>query len=158
MPKNPWEWLYERQSQPLKEYVLDEVAKYLAVAVEQFPPQIHEWEREDLRARYAPVLAQASGAPSAHVLRLALQLYRWDLERDVERIDAYLARGHYEELGTFGALEKETALFLWNYWMDQTLAFKEYAQGKFTWRELLGLADRLETRLVGNPPPMVTLH
>ena len=53
------------------------------------------------------------------------------------------------ELGEFTPLEQDTALFLWRYWVDQTLAFKEYARDKFLWRELLGLSERLEAALGG---------
>ncbi len=33
VPKNPYEWLYAREAQPLKAYVLDAVAERLAAAV-----------------------------------------------------------------------------------------------------------------------------
>ena len=147
LQRNPFEWLYERQAQPLKEYVLDEIARSLAEGAERFPPAIEEWESPAVRARWDAVVSQPPGPLPRHVRRLALRLYRWELERDVEAIDRYLAQGHFEELGTFTALEQDTALFLWRYWVDQTLAFKEYARDKFLWRELLGLADRLESQL-----------
>lgn len=148
LKRNPFEWLYERTSQPLAEYVLDEVAKTLEQAARAFPPHIEEWESESTRARWDAVLSQPSGPLPRHVLRLSLRLYRWELERDVERIDRYLEGGHYAEYGEFNPLEVDTALFLWRYWVDQTLAFKEYAQEKFTWRQLLGIWERLQTALV----------
>lgn len=147
MSKNPYEWLYETTSQPLKGYVLDEVARHLAAAVESFPPVIENWEREDLRARFEPLLARAGGRPKSAVVRTALRLFRWEMERDFEAIDRYMAGGHWQERG-LGADELETAVFLWRYWTDETLAFKEYAQGKFRWSELVALADRLESRLL----------
>lgn len=151
---NPWAWLYERESQPLKAYVLDRVAEHLAEAVERFPPPIEWWERADLQDRFDPVLEQVRGRPDDRVVRFALKLYRWELERDVERIDRYLAGGHESEF-SLGALERETALFLWQYFVDQTLAFKEMAKGKFRQTELLGLADRLDSRLLGHPSIIV---
>jgi hypothetical protein len=157
VPKNPYEWLYEREAQPLKSYVLDEVAKLLAAAVEAFPPTIEDWEREDLRQRFEPLLRRVQGRPDVRVVRCALQLFRWEIERDVERIDGYMRGEHWREHG-LGPDELETAIFLWQFWLDQTLAFKEYAQEKFTRKELLGLADRLDTRLVEAPPPSVERH
>lgn len=147
LQRNPYEWLYERTSQPLAEYVLDEVAKSLVTVGREFPPHIDEWEDDAARMKWDAVLSQPAGPLPAHVLRLSLRLYRWELERDVERIDRYLAHGHFSELGSFTTLEQDTALFLWRYWVDQTLAFKEYARDKFTWRQLLGLADRLDSSL-----------
>ena len=150
MPPNPWEHLYEAQSQPLEAYVLDEVAKALAKAVDEFPPVVEDWERLDERDRWQPVLSQVKGRPAREVVRLALKLYRWDLERAYDTTDAYMSTEGYREHVEPG-LMLETALFLWRHWMDQTLAFKDYAQDKFRWSELVGLADRLESRLLGAP-------
>lgn len=147
MAKNQYQWLYDTQTQPLKTYVLDEVAKLLAGAVEQWPPKLEQWEREDQRARFEPLLAQVREPPGQRVIAAALQLYRWELEREVELIDRYMRGEHWQE-HRLGPMELETVLFLWQYWTDQTLAFKEYAQGKFRQSELLGLADRLESRLL----------
>lgn len=146
---NPFEWLYERTPKPLSEYVLDEVAKTLTTAAVEFPPYIEEWEDEAARRRWDAVLSQPPGRLPRHVLRLALKMYRWELERDVEQIDNYLSQGHFAELGAFTPLEEDTALFIWRYWVDQTLAFKEYAQDKFTWKQLLGIANRLDLALLG---------
>lgn len=159
MARNPYEWLYERQSQPLEEFVLDEVTKVFARAVESFPPEIEYWEREDLRLRYEPVLAQR-GRPADRVVRLALKLLRWEILREVEEIDRYLAGGHDSEYD-LGPLERETALFLWNHWVNELLSFLDIAQGKFSRRRLLGLVERLESRLLPGPvvlPPATAMR
>ncbi len=149
MAKNPYEWIYERQAQPLKEYVLDEVTKLLAHAIEEFPPRIEEWEREDIRRRFEPLLAEARGRPERAVIRVALTLFRWELDRDVLAIDDYMRneRWQAEELSP---RDRELAIFLWQHWTEQTLSFKDYAGDKFRWAELRSLGDRLETRLLGN--------
>ena len=152
MPKNPYEWLYERQRQPLKEYVLDEVSKRLAQTAQEFPPAIEEWERDAQRQRFEPLLARARGRPREEVLRCALKLYRWELRRDHDAIDHYMRGGHHAALG-LSSDELETAIFLWQNWYEQTLAFKEYVQEKFLWSELAALAERLEARLLGGAPP-----
>lgn len=155
MPRNPYEWLYQSESQPLKSFVLDEVAKLLAAAVESFPPIIEEWERPEMRERFEPLLARVRGRPSDASVKIALRLYRWELEREVEAIDAWMRGEHWRETGA-GPEDLELALFLWHFWVDQTFAFKEFAQGKFAQHELLGLADRLDTRLVGQASALRT--
>lgn len=154
VPSNPWEWLYEREAQPLKAYVLDEVARQLAAAVERFPPDIDAFERPEVERRFALVLAENRGRPSLPCVRVALKLYRWDLEREIELIDRYVKGGHLEAEAHLSRLEWELAQLLWQYWLDQTLAFSEYAQGKFRRAELTGLADRLWQRLVTDESPL----
>jgi len=153
MAMNPYEWLYATESQPLKEYVLDEVAKHLAKAVEHFPPAIEEWENDELRLRFEAIVARGIRRPALDVVRVGLKLYRWELERDLEAIDRYVRGERGAELGLADE-DVELALFLYRFWMDQTLAFKEYAGNKFRWSELLGLADRLDSRLVNQQSPL----
>lgn len=154
MAKNPYEWIYERQSQPLKEYVLDEVAKTLAQAVEEFPPIIEEWEREDLRLRFEPMLLALKGRrPELNVVRVALTLFRLELDRDVVAIDDYMRNERWAAEG-LSLVDREQAVFLWQFWTEQVLVFKDYAADKFKWSELMGLADRLEKRLVEDQSPL----
>jgi hypothetical protein len=51
-------------------------------------------------------------------------------------------------------LEREQAIFLWQFWTEQTLVFKNYAGNKFKWALLMGLADRLGKRLVEEQSPL----
>jgi myo-inositol-1(or 4)-monophosphatase len=67
--------------------------------------------------------------------------------RKVEQIDAYLRGGHHDAEFGLDHDGLETAIFLWQHWWNETLAFKEYAKGKFTWRELPPLAEKLASRL-----------
>lgn len=153
MAKNPYEWIYERESQPLKAYVLDEVAKMLAKAVEAFPPPIESWEREDLRVRFEPLLTRPPERPSLAVVTEALRLYRWELDRDVLATDDYVRNEKWRE-AKLEPPDFELAVFLWQYWTEQTLAFKDYAGNKFRWAELMGLADRLDVQLVHRMSPL----
>lgn len=153
MARTPWEWLYERQAQPLKTYVLDEIAALLARVVEEFPPDIEDWESLEGRARFEPLLKRHHERPEPAVVRVALRLYRWELERDVGAIDEYMRHERWQERG-LNADQLELAIFLWRYWLEQTLSFKEYAGDKFRWSELTGLADRLERRLVEEESPL----
>lgn len=82
-----WDYLYERQAQPVKEYVLDRFAEELARELEGWPPPELEWESEAERARWS---AGAAAHPRDDVLRLALEVARLDLAREFERMDAHL--------------------------------------------------------------------
>lgn len=82
-----WDYLYERQAQPVKEYVLDRFAEELARELEAWPPPEVEWESQAERARWS---AGAAAHPRDDVLRLALEVARLDLAREFERMDAYL--------------------------------------------------------------------
>jgi len=143
-----WDWLYERQPQPLKAWVLDQVARELARAVEEFPPHVEEWERPEQRARFEPVFEAVRGRPGSGPVRLALRLLRLEIARDYEQIDRIMTGGEADGLAAPG-LQHELAVFLWQHWLDQVLAFGEFAQGKFRRAELAGLVDRLEARLLG---------
>lgn len=147
MKPNPYAWLYEKQSHPLKEWVLDEVAKVLIDAVENFPPQVEEWERPDLKERFAPLLEEIKPPLNRDALRLALKLFRWEIEREYELIDSYM-RGHHHQEYRLDAQNLELALFLWHLFTDQMLAFMEVGTGKFLRKEMLGLVERLESRLL----------
>jgi hypothetical protein len=84
-----WDFLHDRQRQPVKQYVLDRFGAELADELRAWPPAVLEWSSEAERARWA------SGAvehPRDDVVRLALELARLDLAREFEQMDAFLAR------------------------------------------------------------------
>jgi len=84
-----WDFLHERQSQPVKEYVLERFGAELAEELRAWPPAELEWTSEAERARWA---AGAAAPPRDDVVRLALELARLDLARDFEGLEAHLAR------------------------------------------------------------------
>ncbi len=82
-----WDFLYDRQRQPVKAYVLGRFAEELARELAAWPPPFVEWVSEELRARWA---AGAAERPRDDVVRFALELARLDLLRDFEEIDRRL--------------------------------------------------------------------
>ncbi len=84
-----WDFLYDRQRQPVKEYVLDRFGAELADELRAWPPAELEWSSEAERDRWA---AGAVARPRDEVLRLALQVARLDLAREFEQVDGLLAR------------------------------------------------------------------
>jgi hypothetical protein len=84
-----WDFLYERQKQPVKEYVVERFAELLARELQAWPPAGLEWESEEQRVRWR---AGAATHPRDEVLRLALEAARLDLAREYEALEALLAR------------------------------------------------------------------
>ena len=82
-----WDFLYDRQRQPVKVWVLDQFAEALAEELRAWPPPVIDWVTEELRARWA---AGAAERPREDVLRFALELARLDLLRDFEEVDRRL--------------------------------------------------------------------
>jgi hypothetical protein len=81
------DWLYERQKQPIKQYLLERFAGQLADELSAWPPADLEWETEALQRRWQ---AGAAGRPGERVVRYALELARLDLRRQWEEIDRRL--------------------------------------------------------------------
>jgi len=82
-----WDFLYDRQRQPVKAYVLERFAEELAAELAAWPPPFLDWVSEELRARYAE---GAAAKPRDDVVRFALEVGRLDLLREFEEIDRRL--------------------------------------------------------------------
>ena len=82
-----WDFLYDRQRQPVKAYVLGRFAEELARELAAWPPPFIEWVSDELRARWA---AGAAEKPRDDVVRFALELARLDLLREFEEIERRL--------------------------------------------------------------------
>jgi hypothetical protein len=140
-----WDFLAGHKAQELKDWVLDQVADRLAAELRAFPPPL-EWIDLSLQRRYRDVLARPS-IPEARTLRVACELSRREMLRDFELIDAFWRSGAFREhLPT--ELEEATARFVSGWLVDAALEFQEAAQGKFSRRELVGLVERVEDRLL----------
>jgi hypothetical protein len=83
-----WDHLYDRQKQPVKQFVLEKFAEELAAEVAAWPPAQLEWTSEDLRRRYQ---AGTAAPPREPVIRLALEVARLDLRHAFEEIDRLVA-------------------------------------------------------------------
>ena len=152
MSSSRWDWLYEVRSRPIKEFVLDRVARELGDEIDAWPPRIESWESEEARRRFQPLMEGRAGRPPKGPLRLALRLARWDLQREFERVDAYMTSGHHRDDAP-GPYDVDLAMFIWRYLVDQVLAFKEQAGMGFSRDDLCTVIDRLEKRLVESAEP-----
>lgn len=116
-----WDFLYDREKQPVKEWVLERLADELARDVSGWPPPL-AWTSEELRTRFAAALAER---PREAVLRRGLELARRDLERDLEGYEQLSAEGvEHRTPGEQAALQL-VARFV----CEKCLSLKEEAEG-----------------------------
>jgi hypothetical protein len=137
-----FDFLYDRQRQPVKAYILERFAEELARELASWPPPFVEWVSEDLRRRFA---AGAAERPREDVLRFALELSRLDLARAFEELDRRLA----EDAHRLKTPAEEASLHLLvRLVTEKCLGLKEHAEGARLRREdLVAMLDDVERRL-----------
>jgi hypothetical protein len=137
-----WDFLYDRQKQPVKSYVLGRFSEELARELADWPPPVLDWVDDDLRRRWS---AGAAGRPREDVVRFALEIARLDLLREFEEIDRRLAaEGHRLQ----SPAERAALHLLVRLVTERCLALKEHAEGARIARgELAAMLDDVERRL-----------
>lgn len=137
-----WDFLYDRQKEPVKAYLLERFAEELAREIEAWPPPFVEWVSEDLRRRWE---AGAAERPREDVVRFALELARLDLLREFEEVDRRLRA----EAGRLRTPAEEAAVHLLvRLVTEKCLGLKEHAHGARIRREdLAEMLGRVERRL-----------
>ncbi|WP_242345024.1 hypothetical protein [Anaeromyxobacter terrae] len=137
-----FDFLYEREKQPVKAYVLERFAGELARELEAWPPPFLDWVSEELRARWA---AGAAERPRDDVLRFALEIARQDLLRDFEGVERRLAEGAHRLQSPAEAASLHLLVRLLT---EKCLGLKEHAEGARIRREdLVAMLDDVERRL-----------
>ena len=138
-----WDHLYDREKQPVKDVILERFAEELAERLGSWPPPEVEWVTEDLRRRWA---AGLEGAPRGEVLRLALELARFDLLREHEAF-AEGMRNRAPRACQNPADEAALQLLVL-YVTEECLSLKEWAEGaRLSRADLAGAIDLAERRL-----------
>lgn len=136
-----YDWLYERQKQPVKQYILARFAGDLAEELRAWPPPDLAWESEALRQRWQ---AGAAAAPREAVVRCALELSRLDLRREFEAVEQGLAGGGDLQSDA----ERAAAHLLVRLLTERCLSLKEHAEGaRLTRDDLVGALDLVERAL-----------
>jgi sulfur relay (sulfurtransferase) DsrF/TusC family protein len=118
-----WDFLYDRQKQPVKAYVLERFAEELAGELLGWPPPFVDWVSETERARWA---AGAEAKPRDDVLRLALELARLDLLREHDAYEQLLERASPTRVQS--AAEAAAVHLLTFFVTERCLALKEHAE------------------------------
>lgn len=137
-----WDFLYDRQKQPVKDYILARFAEELARELAGWPPPFVDWVSEELRRRWA---AGAAERPRDDVFRLALELARLDLAREYEAVEGRLAaEGHRVQTPA----EAAALHLLVRLVTEKCLGLKEHAEAARLRREdLVAMLDDVERRL-----------
>lgn len=137
-----WDFLYDRQRQPVKAYVLGRFAEELARELAAWPPPFVEWVSEELRARWA---AGAAERPRDDVVRFALELARLDLLREFDEIERRLGA----EAHRLQTPAEEAALHLLvRLVTEKCLGLKEHAEAaRIRREELAAMLGDVERRL-----------
>jgi hypothetical protein len=138
-----WDYLYDREKQPVKEVILARFAEELATRLRAWPPAEVEWLSEDLRLRYA---AGLSGPPRDEVLRLGLELARLDLLREHEPFDEVMR--NRAPVVCRDPAEQAALQLLLLYVGEECLSLKDWAEGaKLTRPDLARAVDLAERQL-----------
>ena len=138
-----WDYLYDRQKQPVKEYIEARFAEELARDLASWPPPFETWVSDELRKRYAIGLSQR---PRVEVLRFALHVARLDLKLDFEAIDRLM--GHETQRHWQTPAEAAAGHLLVRYVTEKCLALKEWAEGaKLKRDDLVQVVEQVEKRL-----------
>ena len=137
-----WDFLYDRQRQPVKAYVLERFAEELGAELAAWPPPFLDWVSEELRARYAE---GAAAKPRDDVVRFALEVGRLDLLREFEEIDRRLRA----EAHRLQSPAEEAALHLLvRLVTEKCLGLKEHAERlRLTREDLASCLVDVERRL-----------
>jgi hypothetical protein len=137
-----WDFLYDRQRQPVRAYVLERFAEELAGELRAWPPPFVEWVSDELRARWA---AGVEATPRDDVIRFALELARLDLSREWDEVERRLR----EERHRVQSPAEEASLHLLvRLLTEKCLGLKEHAEAlRLTRADLTGCLDAVERRL-----------
>ncbi|HUL59377.1 MAG TPA: hypothetical protein VLU43_08895 [Anaeromyxobacteraceae bacterium] len=140
-----WDFLYDRERQPVREWIVSRFAEHLAEELAAWPPPFVEWVSDELRARWEVGLARR---PSDGAIRFALELARLDLSRAFDEMDRRLA----ERPG--GTPEERAAVHLLSTFLtEKCLGLKEHAEGaRLTRADLVACLDAVERRIFGVTP------
>jgi len=142
-----WDFLYDRQKQPVKEVLLDRFAEELARDLAAWPPPVVEWVSEELRRRWAAGLEER---PREEVVRLALEMARLDLAREYEAIDRLVSSEAARRWRN--PAEEAAGHLLARFVTERCLGLKEWAEGaRLTRDDLVRAVCAAERRLFPAP-------
>ncbi len=138
-----WDYLYDRQKQPVRDVIIEKFAEHLAEELATWPPPFVEWLSEEQRARHE---AGVAARPRDDVLRFALELARLDLAREYEAYEAKLVNERARWWTT--PAEDSAGQLLMLMVTEQCLELKEHAAGAHLARpDLVRALDLVERRL-----------
>jgi hypothetical protein len=139
-----WDFLHERERQPVKRFIVERFAEHLAEALRAWPPAGVEWVSEAERRRWSAGLA---ARPSDDAMRFALELARLDLRRAFEEADRRLAAEGDRRWR--GAAAQAAGHLLVLFLTEKCLGLKEHAAGaRLSRDDLCACLELAERRLL----------
>ena len=137
-----WDFLYEREKEPVKDWILARFAERLAEELAGWPPAELGWSSDAERARWE---LGAAARPRDDVVRLALELARLDLAREFEAMEVHRAR---EAHRLQSPAEEAAVHLLVRLVTEACLELKERAERmRLTRADLARAVDQVERRL-----------
>lgn len=144
-----YDWMYELRPIAIKEKVIEELAKHLGDALDDWPPKVHDWTQPADEARFAPLYENPVRPPDA-VFRYACQLVRWELEREYERIDYVMRNGLWQEHAK-NPTEYDAMQLIVRWLLDTLLAVREHSGQNLSRADLVEVSHRIERRIAPSP-------
>jgi hypothetical protein len=141
-----WDHLADQKPVAIRDKVLQLAGDELVAELRAWPPSSLEWLDPALQARFEPALAQP-GRPELDTLRVACEVARLELLREVERIDHFWRSPQARELLPT-PLEEERAQFLVRFLVEGALELQEALQHRFRRAELAAVVERIEEQLL----------
>lgn len=136
-----WDAILDLKPVPIREHLLDELARLFAGDLAQWPPALEEPSPEVLA-----LLEAHPARPDDAVVRQAFQLARWDLERELLAFDDYVRNRRWREHGLPDG-DKPLLLFLSRLVVEQLDALSQATEGRINQKARLEVLARTERRL-----------
>ncbi len=136
-----WDFLYDRQKEPVRDVVVARFAEELARELGSWPPPFADWVTDELRRRWARGMEER---PREEVLRLALELARLDLVREHEAFEDRMR--NEAAVVCRDDRERDSLQLLVFFVTEQCLSLKEWAEGARLSRADLARAVELAER------------
>jgi hypothetical protein len=143
-----WDRLLEQKPISLSEHLANEAARHLSAELRRWPLPIEALE-PGASPEVVELLGPESPRPPAEVFMAALQLARWDLEREHEAYDDYMRNGRYLEAGLVEA--DRPALLLVSRWvLEQLFALSEATGGRVNRKSLVSIIELMGRQLASS--------
>lgn len=140
-----YDWLYELKPVPIKEKLLDELARHLAEELAAWPPVVHAF-RDASEARRYHDLAKGRFRPDGRFFAYACHLVRLELEGEFDQI-AYESRSERWREVVPDSAGYDALRFTVEWLLHALLEVKEVLETRLTRRDLAAVTRRIESRL-----------
>jgi hypothetical protein len=142
-----WDHLFDLKPKPIADHLLDEVAALLSQDLVQWPPAVLEWISAAEQSRFAPLFVGGAPRPGLATFEEAFRLARWEMQRDVLAIDAYMTETKWRSAGISDS-EFLALLFLHQWLVEQMLSLNEVTGGRVKRPQLDECLVRTERRFL----------